>query len=124
MSECQGAADSGNVARSSTRPFRWEARCLADDPFAGDFGDGEVALSNKMVTNRKGGTCHTCAGECWPGTRNRVMVERAGGELATYRWCQSCCFAMAVYGRRPSIGDARFALGELIRANLEKEPKG
>lgn len=35
--------------------FRWEADCLADDSFAGDFGNGEVALSDKMVTNRKGG---------------------------------------------------------------------
>jgi len=80
-----------------------------------DFGDGEVALSDKMVTNRKGGTCHTCAGSCEPGTRNRVMVERAEGELVTYRWCQSCCFAMAVYDRRPSIGDARFEMGDAAR---------
>jgi hypothetical protein len=100
---------------TKAKHFRWEASRLSDDPFAGDFGDGEVALSDKMVTNRKGGTCHTCAGECAPGTRNRVMVERAGGELATYRWCQSCCFAMAVYDRRPSIGDARFALGDAAR---------
>lgn len=94
-----------------SKPFRWERDCLADDPFAGDFGDGEVALSDKMVTNRKGGTCHTCAGECQPGTRNRVLVERSEGALITYRWCQSCCFAMAVYDRRPSIGDRLMEIG-------------
>lgn len=30
-----------------TKPFRWEAEALADDPFAGDFGNGEVALSTR-----------------------------------------------------------------------------
>jgi hypothetical protein len=96
-------------------PYRWEPECLADDPFAGDFGDGEVALSDKMVTNRQGGTCHTCGGPCEPGTRNRVMTERTGDGLCSYRWCVQCCFAMAVYDRRPSIGDARFELGEARR---------
>lgn len=99
-----------------TKPFRWEADCLADDPFAGDFGSGEEALSDKMVTNRKGGTCHTCAGPCEPGTRNRVLTERGDEGHETFRWCQPCCFAMAVYDRRPSIGDARHALGEERRA--------
>ena len=97
--------------------FRWETECLADDPFAGDFGNGEVALYEKMVTNRKGGTCNTCAGPCEPGTRNRVLTERGDEGLATFRWCQSCCFAMAVYGIRPSIGDARQALGDQRRAS-------
>lgn len=98
-------------------PRRWEAMCLADDPFAGDFGDGEVALSDKMVTNRKGGVCHACAGECAPGTRNRVLTERVDGTLATYRWCVHCCFAMAVYGLgRFSLLDARIALGMERRA--------
>jgi hypothetical protein len=95
--------------------FRWEALCMADDPFAGDFGDGEILFSDKMVTNRKGGKCHHCAGQCERGTRNRVIVEVTEGGIASYRFCQSCCFAMAVYDRRPSIGDARFALGEQRR---------
>lgn len=99
------------------RPFRWEPDCLADDPFAGDFGGGETALSDKMVTNRKGGTCHTCAGDCAPGTRNRVLTERGDDGLETFRWCQACCFAMAVYDRRPSIGDRQFELGQQRRAN-------
>jgi hypothetical protein len=97
--------------------FRWEAECLADDPFAGDFGDGEVCLSDQMVTNRKGGTCHTCAGPCEPGTRNRVRTERDCDGLTTFRWCVECCFAMAVYPIRPSLADARFALGERRRAS-------
>lgn len=109
-----------------TPPFRWEADCLSDDPFAGDFGSGEVALSDKMVTNRKGGTCHTCAGPCEPGTRNRVLTERGEDGLQTFRWCQCCCFAMAVYDRRSSIADARHAIGEKrresIRASLSKSP--
>lgn len=97
------------------KPFRWEPDCLADDPFAGDFGDGEAVLSDKMATNRKGGTCHMCAGQCVPGTRTRVMTERTSEGLTSYRWCQCCSFAMAVYDRRPSIGDARIALGDTRR---------
>lgn len=93
-----------------SKVFRWEGLCLSDDPFAGDFGNGETALSDKMVTNRKGGECHMCGQHCAHGTRNRVMVERGDDGLATYRWCQSCCFAMAVYDIRPSIGDARILL--------------
>lgn len=97
--------------------YRWESECLADDPFAGDFGNGEVALSDKMVTTRGGGTCHTCAGQCLPGTRNRVLTERGDEGLETFRWCEQCCFAMAVYDRRPSLGDARIALGEQRRSS-------
>lgn len=103
-----------------TIPFRWEPLCLADDPFAGDFGDGEVLLSDKMVTNRKGGTCQTCAGECAPGTRNRVIREAYDGRVHSTRFCQQCCFAMAVYDIRPSIADARFALGESRRAGMRE----
>lgn len=100
-----------------TAPFRWEADCLAEDPFAGDFGDSEVLLSDKMVTNRKGGYCWMCAGECQPGTRNRVIREAYEGSIHTTRFCQQCCFAMAVYDRRPSIGDARYKLGEERRSS-------
>lgn len=67
---------------------RWEADCMADDPFAGDYGgscDSDAVLSDKMVTNRKGGTCSTCEGECLPGTRNRVRVEVYDGELMRFR---------------------------------------
>lgn len=98
-----------------TGPFRWERLCLADDPFAGDFGAGEIILSDKMVTNRKGGTCHTCAGPCEPGTRSRVLTERGEDGLETFRWCQSCCFAMAVYDIRPSIAERLIAAGEIRR---------
>lgn len=103
--------------------FRWEDRCLADDPFAGDFGSDETALSDKMVTNRKGGQCHTCAGECLPGSRNRVLVERGEDGLQSFRWCQSCCFAMAVYDIRPSIAEKRHVIGDERRLSLTREPK-
>lgn len=102
------------------KPYRWEAECLADDPFAGDFGDGEACLSDKMVTNRKGGICHTCAGQCEPRTRNRVRVESDCDGLTTFRWCVECCFTMAVYPIRPSLGDARFEMGEQRRASLAR----
>jgi hypothetical protein len=90
--------------------LRWEHLCLADDPFDGDYGgsgDGDGVLSDKMVTNRKGGTCSTCGGPCEPGTRNRVRVEVYDGEFMRFRWCVHCCFGMAVYSMKPSILDRR-----------------
>lgn len=92
------------------KAFRWEDECMSDDPFAGDFGGSgsdDGVLSDKMVTNRKGGTCFTCGEMCQPGTRNRVRAEVYDGDFMRFRWCQSCCFGMAVYGIRPSILDAR-----------------
>ena len=103
--------------------FRWEDRCLADDPFAGDYGGactGDGLLSDKMVTNRRGGTCHNCAGECAPGTRNRVRVEVYDGELMRFRWCEQCCFGMAVYDIRPSIAERLISLGSERRAALTR----
>lgn len=90
----------------------WEALCLLDNPFAGDFGEpGDRVLSDKMVTARKGGACHTCKSACVPGTRIRVRVEIFDGEVMRFRWCQACCRAMAVYGQRPSILERRIAAG-------------
>lgn len=100
---------------------RWEHLCLADDPFAGDYGgacDGDGVLSDKMVTTRGGGTCHNCAGECEAGTRNRVRVEVYDGELMRFRWCQQCCFAMAVYPIRPSIAERLISIGNERRRKL------
>lgn len=90
----------------------WEENCLSEDPFAGDFeggGDSDRIMSDKMVTNRGGGTCHSCGGECEPRTRNRVRVEVYDGELMRFRWCQPCSRAMAAYAIRPSIFETRVA---------------
>lgn len=98
-----------------TKPYRWEADCLSDDPFAGDFGgggDSDAVLADKMVTNRKGGTCSTCEGPCEPGSRNRVRTEVYDGDMMRFRWCVHCCFAMAVYDRRDTLLEARIKLGQ------------
>lgn len=91
---------------------RWEGRCLADDPFAGDYGGSggsDRVLSDRMVTARKGGDCQACGQNAEPGTRNRVRCEVYDGELMVFRWCEPCCFGMAVYDVRPSILDRRIA---------------
>jgi hypothetical protein len=94
---------------------RWEPMCLSANPFDGDYGGsgaGDCVLTDKMVTNRKGGTCHMCGGPCEPRTRNRYRTEVYDGEFMTFRWCVQCCFAMAVYGLgRFSLADARERLG-------------
>lgn len=97
----------------------WEMHCLSEDPFAGDFeggGDSDRIMSDKMVTNRNGGECHTCASVCLPGSRNRVRVEVYDGELMRFRRCQSCSRAMAAYSIRPSILEARVEKGVAARA--------
>lgn len=114
--------DQGNVGAAMTqntrKPYRWEELCMADDPFAGDFGDaGDRVLLDKMVTARKGGECSACGQNAEPGTRNRVRSEVYDGELMSFRWCERCCFAMAVYDIRPSILDRRIA-----ERNLESRP--
>ena len=94
----------------TNRIFRWEPQTLCHDPFAGDFGDqSDRILSDKMVTARKGGRCHDCGEIAQPGTRNRVRSEVVDGEMMSFRWCEKCCFGMAVYDRRPSILDRRIA---------------
>ena len=88
---------------------------MSDDPFAGDFegcGSGDRVISDKMVTNRRGGKCHACGGDCKPKTRNRVRAEIYDGGLVRFRWCQPCCRAMAVYGLRPSILEARISANQ------------
>ena len=94
---------------------RWEDLCMSDDPFAWDYdggGDSDCILSDKMVTNRKGGTCHACKGPCEPQTRNRVRSEVYDGEFMRFRWCVHCCFAMAAASLgRESLIETRISLG-------------
>lgn len=90
----------------------WEAHCLACDPFYGDFGGGggnDSILSDKMVTARKGGECHTCHGPIVPGTRVRRRSEVYDGEFMRFGWCEDCCKAMA--SSDPDAYEARIELG-------------
>lgn len=73
-----------------------DADILAFDPFAGDYGDDEVQLSNKMVIGRKEYVCHICAGPVAVGERHRALTEAWDGKVATTRFCAVCCEAMAI----------------------------
>lgn len=76
-------------------------QALYVDPFDGDFGDGEVKLSDKVVTYRKEYACHNatlgkCSGTCSTGEQGRVIVERWRNQtLKEYRWCLACTTHMA-----------------------------
>ena len=102
----------------------WEGNCLACDPFEGDYGGSgadDSVLSDKMVTTRGVGECHTCAGTVEKGTRNRVRIEVYDGEFMRFRWCEPCCRAMADYDQNGGVNDelhARIALGDERRASL------
>lgn len=73
----------------------WADAVLSFDPFAGDFGDGEVRLSNKIVVGRKEHTCHICYETIKVGEKQRVMTEKDHDEIVTFRWCRACCDAFA-----------------------------
>lgn len=71
--------------------------CLSDDPFAGDYGGaggGDRVLSDKMVTNRKGGVCHMCAGSARlelaivsvPKFMTASLCASGGASSAALRW--------------------------------------
>jgi hypothetical protein len=84
---------SPNPERVSAKQADREARALACDPFAGDYGgsgSGDRVLSDKIVTARKGGECHCCAQEVQPGTRVRSRAEVYDNELMSFRWCAIC----------------------------------
>jgi hypothetical protein len=68
------------------------------DPFAGDFGDGEVTLSDKIVKAAKfhEKKCQICGGDIQKGERHRALVEVWEKNVATTRFCAACCIAMAM----------------------------
>jgi hypothetical protein len=70
---------------------------LKYDPFAGDFGDGERTLSDKIVKGRKEHTCDMCFGIIVVGEIHRARVEvEYDTEINTYRYCNACCEAMSI----------------------------
>ncbi len=92
-------------AENCLMELSWEKDCLSVNPFEGDFGDGEVRLTDKLVTARKDHHCHGESGPCdrgvQKGDRSRVIVERHYGELRSYRWCEPCSkeLAAALHGK-------------------------
>ena len=91
-----------------------ERDVLAVDPFEGDFGEpGDAVLSDKMVTARKETPCHICTQPTIKGSRIRVKTDRIDGEIATYRFCQKCCEAMALSWKDEGVAiESRWALRE------------
>ncbi|MFA6132628.1 MAG: hypothetical protein WC869_01275 [Phycisphaerae bacterium] len=91
-----------------------EARCLAVDPFDGDFGSpGDRIFRNVIVTSRKALTCSCCNQLSVPGTRVRVIVALFDGDLHRYRYCAECCSAMAKsWTDRGKAWEARIAIRE------------
>ncbi len=85
---------------------------LSFDAFQGDFGYGdEHTFENKIVTARKDYDCHNCDMAIAKGEKHRVMKEKAGGEMNTYRWCGLCCVAMILDDRDGGCGFDHRATG-------------
>lgn len=97
-----------------------EEDCLSFNPFDGDFGDGEVLFSDKIVTAAKDHLCkcHDCAGDIKKGERHRARSEAYEGKCVTTRWCGECCAAMAIsWEDEGSAIEARVTLGHQRRLN-------
>jgi len=90
--------------------------CLKIDPYSGDYGDGEVLFSDKIVTARKDhiGKCFCCCGNILKQQKHRAMREAYNGTAVTTRFCYDCCIAMA-----KSIDDNGEAWEQRIRLNRE-----
>lgn len=75
----------------------WKA-CLAVDPFSGDFGDGEITLSDKKVKAAKlhEKKCGICYGNIEKGEYHRAFAWIYDGEARTTRFCSECCYALAI----------------------------
>lgn len=98
-----------------------EAACLAFDPFQGDFGDGEVLFSDKIVKAAKDhpGKCHDCAGDIAKGERHRARREAWEGEAITTRWCHECCAAMSLsWTDNGEAIDLRISIGAKRRGDF------
>jgi hypothetical protein len=73
-----------------------EVECLKVNPFEGDFGSpGDRVLKDKIGSARKNGACGMCRQEITPGERVRMLAAVFDGALMNYRWCSTCCSAMA-----------------------------
>lgn len=104
----------------------WEQNCMIVDPFEGDYGgsgDNDGVLSDKIVTARKGGECHTCAGPIVPGTRVRRRTEVYDGEFMRFGWCEPCCEAMANLDD-PDTYEGRIEIGRKAREADTLNTKG
>lgn len=103
-----------------------DVKCLACDPFEGDFGggsDGDGILQDKIVRAAKlhGRKCHLCAGSIQKGERHRYRVEVYDGEMESFRWCPECCAAMAVSDEDDGEAfEARMLIGDTCRAAQEE----
>lgn len=74
----------------------WEKEVLNYNPFEGDFGDQkDVTFKDRMVVSRSWFTCRWCQGIINKGARYRYIAAKFDGALCYYRWCLTCCGAMA-----------------------------
>jgi hypothetical protein len=74
----------------------WEKAVLSYNPFEGDFGDQtDVTFKDRLVVSRSEYTCHWCQGIINKGARYRYIAAKFDGALCYYKFCSSCCKAMA-----------------------------
>jgi len=103
-----------------------ESECLAVNPFEGDFGaPGDKVLKDKIVTTRKAGSCGMCSQAIQPGTRARSLAAVFDGSLMNYRWCASCCAAMAAsWHDDGKAWESRVALGNATNSAQAQAKEG
>lgn len=83
-------------------------RIIEFDPFAGDFGDGEILLEDKIRTSRKEHECFHCGNIIKRGEQYRDKIEIVYNKFIHFKWCTECCQAMLKYMKYLYMDDEKF----------------
>lgn len=71
------------------------------------------AVRDGFVVGKGDHWCAMCGGPIPPKTEHRARVKRVGGQLTTFRFCWTCCLAMALASLNPSMLGDRMSLGAM-----------
>jgi hypothetical protein len=69
-------------------------KCLDFDALGGDEGERTI-LSDIIRKARKEHVCAHCNSRINPGEEYRALSDNFDGELATYKYCATCCELMS-----------------------------
>lgn len=103
-----------------SRQIEYDRAVLSFNPWGDDDSDYRV-LRNEFVVVRFSHHCDLCFGPISQGQRVRVQTERYDGKVASFRFCPTCCAAMAAreWDDGESI-EARYSAGQQ-QVKIERE---
>lgn len=101
------------------------AGCLRFDPWAGDRDSDARTFRDKLGVTRKPATCAICFEAIPVGSTVRMQTQQSTEErkVMTFKFCPTCCDAMALCVRDEMddrLIEARYALGRRNAEALRK----